>query len=651
MHLPPETPNLLQEHSLTHHDKPRKRSRWLSPWMTVFLVVAFVWILPALYAGAMASSGAIKAKQALETLPGYAATLNHQAATAELQKAEQGLGKVKSSFNALITWRYLPWIGKKIQSAESLTDVGIHSLSGIKSLLNVAVEIDSALGTASQASGVINTKKSYQELTRAERSAAIQSLQELLPQLQQAREQIALASESWSSIPESDLIGPIKTVIAPYASRLTEADTALKNAIDILEWALPLAGADAPKTYLLLIQNSDELRPTGGFIGTIGVVKVDAGNLLSFEFEDVYTLDNAVVGRWNEPQPNGLAGNFGNKVWYLRDANWSPDATVSAQTIIDFYQRESQIARGKMPQVDGVVYITPAIFSKLLEITGPITVEGRVFDKDNFFDKLQYDVEQGFLYEGKPDAQRKEIIKEVGNALVYRLLHLRGSEWPKVLQVVTDALNATDVMVYSRQPQTQAILDKRQWSGRVQSTPSDYLWVIDANIRGLKTDGMLDKDVHYELEPHGDEWISKVTLRYRNNAQKETWRYSDYQSYTRVFVPEGSEFVSAYGCTPDIFTDLGKRVFACTWKVRLASSNELVFRYKLPRQIQQQIQSGTYELFAQKQPGAKRELTLDLSFGKKLKTAEPSEDSIEWGDEVYHLIQTWSSHRNYRITF
>ena len=34
------------------------------------------------------------------------------------------------------------------------------------------------------------------------------------------------------------------------------------------------AGFKEPKTYLVLLQNSNELRPTGGFIGSVGIANV-----------------------------------------------------------------------------------------------------------------------------------------------------------------------------------------------------------------------------------------------------------------------------------------------------------------------------------------------------------------------------------------
>ena len=54
-----------------------------------------------------------------------------------------------------------------------------------------------------------------------------------------------------------------------------------------LPWLL---GMEGPRTDLVLVQNSHELRATGGFIAAVGRVSVDGGRLTDFDFEDSYAL-------------------------------------------------------------------------------------------------------------------------------------------------------------------------------------------------------------------------------------------------------------------------------------------------------------------------------------------------------------------------
>ena len=52
---------------------------------------------------------------------------------------------------------------------------------------------------------------------------------------------------------------------------------ALRDGLELAQALPSLLGADKPAEYLLLAQNPDELRATGGFIGAVGVLTLDQG--------------------------------------------------------------------------------------------------------------------------------------------------------------------------------------------------------------------------------------------------------------------------------------------------------------------------------------------------------------------------------------
>jgi len=73
---------------------------------------------------------------------------------------------------------------------------------------------------------------------------------------------------------------------------LKRVDPYLSSFNDGLSFALTLptllgASKEGPKTYLILIQNEDELRPTGGFITAVGKLVVWDGKLISWNVADL----------------------------------------------------------------------------------------------------------------------------------------------------------------------------------------------------------------------------------------------------------------------------------------------------------------------------------------------------------------------------
>lgn len=637
---PPKRPQPRPEPPRPERQFPWKKAILLTG--ALLLVVLLLLGAPALIGGARAGAAAYRAQSALKSAQAHAFAREFREADGELAVAERSLVEVRAGLRMTGPWRLAPWIGSKIRALEDVERAGSAAIGGMRDLLFAAITIQEALEGAATPDGLgVEGNRSYNDLSKEEKRAVISRLAETLPRMRTAREKVAIAAAAWQRVPQDELFAPIRNALAPLADRLPDASRQLDEAVSILEIAIPILGYPTPKTYLVLLQNADEMRPTGGFIGNVGVMRVDAGDLEHIEFEDVYAVDNPVNTTWKEVPPEIMRRELGVPAWFLRDANWSPDFPDSAARIMDFYMREMKLGRNIDVQLDGVIALQPELFRQLLLLTGPIIVDGKTFGADNFFDQLQYDVEQGFyLVDNLPVAQRKEIVAKVGDELISKLTSQPASRWPAMLDIAAKSLDQKDVLIYSNDRNLQSLVDARQWGGRTQGTEGDELWVIDANLAALKTDGVMDKNIIYSVDatdPAGP--VATVRLRYTNTNRTLSWRYTRYRSYTRVYVPEGSELISASGIAnnrpPDVTRELGKTVFGGFWIVQPGATGELVFKYRLPARVADKIRSGPYTLLMQRQPGAEAKLTLDLRFGKTVRRASPGEDEEQFGDDRY----------------
>ena len=118
------------------------------------------------------------------------------------------------------------------------------------------------------------------------------------------------------------------------------------------------------QTFLLLAQNNDELRPTGGFISSIGVLALNRGIPRLGPLEDSYQAEN-----WNKPHPDPpepLRKYMGLDLWVTRDANWWPDFPTSAKAVGDLYELNQD------RRVDGVLAIDVIAAARLLEALTPL---------------------------------------------------------------------------------------------------------------------------------------------------------------------------------------------------------------------------------------------------------------------------------------
>ena len=131
-----------------------------------------------------------------------------------------------------------------------------------------------------------------------------------------------------------------------------------------------ILGWDGPRRYLVLTQDPAELRPSGGLIGSYGIIAFDKGKITERRFLNVSPLDGKNDYPFVRP-PQELANYLlgPTQSWQLADAGWSPDFPTSAQDALRLYTNESGDAR-----IDGVFAITTHTIDELLKVTGPISV-------------------------------------------------------------------------------------------------------------------------------------------------------------------------------------------------------------------------------------------------------------------------------------
>ncbi|HEV2126702.1 MAG TPA: DUF4012 domain-containing protein, partial [Chloroflexota bacterium] len=77
------------------------------------------------------------------------------------------------------------------------------------------------------------------------------------------------------------------------------------------ELANRLLGGDRPRTYILVGQNNDEVRATGGYWGTFGLLTVAEGRVINTDVRSSDLWDNPSVPKLPAPEPLQKYMNFG----------------------------------------------------------------------------------------------------------------------------------------------------------------------------------------------------------------------------------------------------------------------------------------------------------------------------------------------------
>ncbi len=430
-----------------------------------------------------------------------------------------------------------------------------------------------------------------------------------------------------------------------------------------------VVGKNGPRTYLFLFQNNQEMRPTGGFIGSYGLLDMDHGQVKNFYIDGIYNPDGQLKDHIVPPRPLQKI----SAAWSLHDSNWWPDFPKSAETAIDFFERTG----GKTP--DGVIMITPTMLEKLLEITGPIAMPqyNVTLTSDNVIEQTQQKVEIDY---DKTKNQPKKILHDMMPLLIEKLRDdLSAQNILRIMDVVMQGLRQKHITLYMRNTQLQRYISDHGWAGEIATTDGDYLNVINTNINGFKTDGVITQRVHHAVNIRDDgHVIDTVTITRTHNGGHtgRMWWDAVNADYMRVYVPEGSQLLSARGYTREthserlsydqlgfernsdvvaeeqritidektgtrIYTENGKTVFANWVYVSPQETVEVEYTYELPEalhftQDHDGLSVGTYSLLRQKQAGSTKEsFTAEISY--------PKDYNLAWSNYKEHKEQTLST--------
>jgi len=337
-------------------------------------------------------------------------------------------------------------------------------------------------------------------------------------------------------------------------------------------------GLSHDKRYLLVFQNNAELRASGGFIGSYALVDIRDGKIRNLEVPGGGSYDTeAGMKNWRviAPAPLWLV----NPLWHFWDANWWPDWPTTAKNLMWFYEKSDG------PSVDGVIGLTPTVVEGLLEITGPIdlTAEyGLIIDANNFWTTVQTVTEQKNLAKTNPEAVsglratsapitaslplKQDLINNADNKpkkiigdLMAKILEVLPTKLTKdnLLKIITlfeKNMAEKQIMLYFTDPALQAEMVSWNFAGEIKNTERDYLMVVNTNIAGQKSDRLMTETISQTsvVDASGTIINTLEITRTHTGRKNEPLTGVRNVDWLRVYVPSGSELISASGFTaPD----------------------------------------------------------------------------------------------------
>lgn len=237
--------------------------------------------------------------------------------------------------------------------------------------------------------------------------------------------------------------------------------------------------ADRNERILILLQNQNEPRSTGGFTGSIVLIDFE-GSKLSWKFSDIYALDRLVPESAQSTAPtffHGLSKNIS-----LRDANFWPDFPTTAGKYRHFFDSIDE----KIPGT--IVGINMNTVSEILKITGPIKLEkwGFTLDEHNFDLGLQFLVESKITgrYQVKKPLELfiDQVFQKLNNP-TYTIEGLAQFDWKSFVK-------AKNILVHTQNRSLQKLMEKWKLNGEIrkQREADNFLYFDFISVGANKSD-------------------------------------------------------------------------------------------------------------------------------------------------------------------
>ncbi|MYD94141.1 MAG: DUF4012 domain-containing protein [Chloroflexi bacterium] len=471
----------------------------------------------------------------------------------------------------------IPPLGRRIQEAQAL--LAIHA-----DLSSAAAEsLDMAAGLWDRLTG---TGDSPDEPLRA-------LVDTLKTERETIRDQLAVVERAGRRL---DAIAT--TVGGQLSDPRTEA---LRDSIETLHTALQAAllapdalGSPTPTRYLLLAQKSDELRPTGGFIGNVAFVTLAEGEPRDLTYLRSYLVEDPTRPRVPPPPP--FRRYQGMRDWNLRDANWHPDFRVSADEIQRF------LALNGVEPVDGVLAFDQQALGILLAAIGPIEVPGhdvRVSSAN------AYTVLEHFAHstgERRAWFSARPFYAALTAALMQAATDRLRTDPRAVIGALQAMVAEKHLVAAFQDTDLQRLADSVDAGGRLPDTPDDLLYVMDAQVDHGAPFRSIQQSVRYHLDPRTGHAALTINYVNGNSPADPNGRLAD---YLRVYVPAGTRLASVSGLTdaqPARQVN-GLTEFAGFLDLPPGGERQVQFRYWLPPLLAARWSATGYALHVPKQPG------------------------------------------------
>lgn len=369
--------------------------------------------------------------------------------------------------------------------------------------------------------------------------------------------------------------------ISEIKDTVTSLNTTTQTFKDVLAFLPDVLGATERQRYLVLLQNESELRSTGGWLTSYGVVGVEGGQIRELFVDDIYNADGTLkVQGKTYTAPKSMQQALGITTWPFSLINWYPDLTeteVSAEPYI------SDLGKGN--DLDGVITIDVAFIQKLLQAWGGIEVPGQseLITSDNLYSKI-FEMHEAFT---PGSTQKTTFLADLANQIITKVLSMNISDLASLGEIFQESLNEKHLQATFKNTDAYNFFNKKEWAGSLDSRYGEAPIAIDWNWGGNKANLYLTKNYNLNVNIKDENTIDfTYSITTENTSKTTTYPEGDYTNYQRIYIPANATLLSASGFENNTFSSIresGFKVIGGWFNLPIQTTKTLEISYRITR--------------------------------------------------------------------
>jgi hypothetical protein len=346
---------------------------------------------------------------------------------------------------------------------------------------------------------------------------------------------------------------------------------------------LAFAGDAGPRRYLIFSQNPDEIRPTGGYIGTYGVLRADEKGIELERYASIESWYNAHPDAQVPVEDAPTVFSVAGVPQTIANVGAIADWPAAAELASELWEQ------GGEEPVDGAISITPDFLARLLPVLGPVTVPsyGETIDETNLVERSDFYTHQEQLAGVTRPGGPKQFVVELAEVVVQRLLELPASRWEPLGKAMALGFDAREAMAWTTDELVNEALARRRWDGVLPVTAGDFHYQAEFAFESKNSRGLRRAFTHdVELRPDGSALVTTaVTV---TNSQPRGPYNPDLLRYITVYGPSGSQLAPPSDVDAGPEFGLGGHP-AAAWVREVAplGSSDLTVAWEVPGLLQQ----------------------------------------------------------------